>query len=154
VSVHVHVDSGATRGRIAAAMAALPAVTRTAVAATGGFAQTLIRANASTGTHRPGAPHLPGTGPGPNVGTGDLRRGVTLDVEVGPGEAAAEVGPTAVQAARLEYGFIGRDSLGRFYRQHPYPFVAPAEADAIAFLGVQAEAAAAAISALLGGDGA
>lgn len=32
----------------------------------------------------------------------------------------------AQQAKGLEYGFVGVDSLGRHYRQPPFPHVAPA----------------------------
>lgn len=83
---------------------------------------TLIRQNASTGTHAPGEPHIPGTGPGPNVATGDYRRSWALTTR--PGEVF--VFTNAPQAARLEYGFVGPDSLGRVYNQPPYPHVRPA----------------------------
>lgn len=33
--------------------------------------------NAKSGSHRKGEPHVPGTGPGPNVVTGSLRRAIT-----------------------------------------------------------------------------
>lgn len=83
---------------------------------------TAIRQNASTGFHAPGEPHLEGTGPGPNVATGDYRRSWAL--KSSPGEAF--VFTNAPQAARLEFGFTGPDSLGRVYNQPPYPHVRPA----------------------------
>ena len=69
-------------------------------------------------------------GPGPNVATGDYRR--SWHVSRVPVEGAAvlerwaSVETNQVQAARLEYGFVGRDSLGRRYRQPAYPHMRPA----------------------------
>jgi hypothetical protein len=34
-------------------------------------------------------------------------------------EAVATIGTNAVQARRLEYGFVGYDSLGRYFNQGP-----------------------------------
>jgi len=70
--------------------------------------------------------------PGPNAPTGDYRRSINLDLSggnAGPlsaGEATATVGTNAVQGRRLEYGFVGADSLGRVYNQSPYPHFGPA----------------------------
>lgn len=89
--------------------------------------QTQIRANASTGFHSPGQPHIPGTGPGPNVASGDYRR--SWRVETGydaTGNPAALIASDAPQAARLEYGYVDVDALGRSYNQAPYPHVRPA----------------------------
>lgn len=61
--------------------------------------------------------------PGPNAPTGDYRR--TWGIHFGLGGSVV-VGTNAVQARRLEYGFFGEDSLGRNYRQRPYPHAAPA----------------------------
>jgi hypothetical protein len=41
-------------------------------------------------------------------------------------EAFAEVGTGAEQALRLEFGFMGRDSIGRLYNQLPRPHFRPA----------------------------
>lgn len=38
------------------------------------------------------------------------------------------IGSDAPQAARLEYGFMGKDSMGRTYAQPPYPHFEPAKA--------------------------
>lgn len=93
--------------------------------------QRRVRARASTGTHRPGAPHIPGTGPGPNVATGDYRRSIRVALGIVPARrgGVAPVGKVftnAPQAYRLEHGFIGADSRGRTYRQRPYPHWGPA----------------------------
>jgi hypothetical protein len=86
-----------------------------------------IRRNASTGYHAPGEPHIPGTGPGPNVATGDYRR--SWRVQTGydaHGNPQALVSTNAPQGARLEYGYTGTDTRGRSYNQPPYPHVRPA----------------------------
>ncbi|MEV0446303.1 hypothetical protein AB0I46_46175, partial [Streptomyces spectabilis] len=40
----------------------------------------------------------------------------------------AEVGTNAPQGRRLEFGFVGVDSLGRHYNQPPFPHLGPAVA--------------------------
>lgn len=64
--------------------------------------------------------------PGPNAPTGDYRRSWSVRFSGARGRLSAEVGTNAPQARRLEYGFTGVDSLGRFYNQPPYPHVQPA----------------------------
>jgi hypothetical protein len=64
--------------------------------------------------------------PGPNVITGDYRRSWTHEVHVSGDVVTGVVGTSKPQARRLEYGFIGPDSLGRIYDQPPYPHVGPA----------------------------
>lgn len=65
--------------------------------------------------------------PGPNVITGDYRGSWrTEDAGSGPGEVSRSSGTDRVQANRLEYGFVGADSLGRVYDQAPLPHHAPA----------------------------
>jgi len=65
--------------------------------------------------------------PGPNVISGDYRDSwepVPFGVPDGGG---VEVGTREPQGRRLEYGFMNRyDSLGRFYRQPPFPHAGPA----------------------------
>lgn len=99
-----------------------------ATAKTGAITVTTVRALASTGTHPPGHGHIPGTGPGPNVATGDYRRSINVVVVKAAGITVADVSTNAVQANRLEFGFIGLDSRGRYYRQPPFPHWAPAQA--------------------------
>jgi trans-2-enoyl-CoA reductase len=41
------------------------------------------------------------------------------------GAPAAVVGTTAPQARRLEFGFVGADSLGRVYNDAPLPHFEP-----------------------------
>lgn len=60
--------------------------------------------------------------PGPRVITGNYRRSWTSTFAGGVGT----VGTNAPQARRLEYGFVGPDSLGRMFNQPPYPHVGPA----------------------------
>lgn len=64
--------------------------------------------------------------PGPNAPTGDYRRSWTTRFTQGPGQAVSVTGTNAPQGRRLEYGFVGVDSLGRHYNQPPYPHVGPA----------------------------
>ena len=64
--------------------------------------------------------------PGPNVRTGDYRRSITVEFSEGPEGFTAVVGSNAPQAARLEFGFHGADSLGRVYNQPPFPHFGPA----------------------------
>ena len=86
-----------------------------------------VRANASTGHHAPGQPHIPGTGPGPNVATGDYVRSWTLEIEQRGSGFAAIVGTALPQGPRLEYGFYDMtDALGRHFYQPPYPHLGPA----------------------------
>jgi len=61
--------------------------------------------------------------PGPNVITGAYRESIHA-VNTGPYEVT--VGTGAVQAMRLEFGFVGVDSLGRHYQQPPFPHFTPA----------------------------
>jgi hypothetical protein len=55
--------------------------------------------------------------PGPNVITGAYRESIALEYRDG----GAFVFSGAPQAHRLEYGFVGLDSMGRMYHQPPYP---------------------------------
>lgn len=60
--------------------------------------------------------------PGPNVITGAYRSSIKITHHVyADGTAVAVVGSDAPQAARLEFGFRGVDSLGRKYDQRPFP---------------------------------
>lgn len=60
--------------------------------------------------------------PGPDIVTGEfignMWAGVEHDMVVG--------GNNSPQAMRLEYGFVGEDSMGRHYFQPPYPWLGPA----------------------------
>ncbi len=59
--------------------------------------------------------------PGPRVITGQYRASWRSDVHrMGP-VIVAEVGTNAPQGRRLEFGFVGVDSLGRHYNQRPFP---------------------------------
>lgn len=60
--------------------------------------------NANTGTHKRGEGHIEGTGPGPNVVTGTLRRSITTTVRYGFGSYIATVGPTVEYARAVELG--------------------------------------------------
>jgi hypothetical protein len=60
--------------------------------------------NAKTGEHKRGEGHIPGTGPGPNVVTGTLRRSITTEVRYGFGAYIATVGPTVEYARAVELG--------------------------------------------------
>lgn len=66
--------------------------------------------------------------PGPRVVTGDYRRSIDfrMSSEVSLGMHVAQVGTNNPQGRRLEMGFTGVDSLGRYYDQPPYPHFGPA----------------------------
>lgn len=64
--------------------------------------------------------------PGPNAPTGDYRRSWTHKVSRDGPMTISTNGTNAPQGRRLEFGFVGTDSLGRVYDQPPYPHVGPA----------------------------
>ncbi len=65
--------------------------------------------------------------PGPNAPTGDLRGSISVeDVETSVTEVSRSAGTDRAQARRLEFGFVGADSLGRVFDSPPYPFMGPA----------------------------
>lgn len=68
--------------------------------------------------------------PGPRVITGEYWESIRGRRVKIPDGWAAEAYSDAPQSSRLEYGFVGVDSLGRDYNQPPYPHFAPAIADA------------------------
>lgn len=76
--------------------------------------------NANTGTHKRGQGHNPGTGPGPNVVTGTLRRSITTEIRYGFGSYIATIGPTVEYARAVELGNPRWKSGVR------YPFLVPA----------------------------
>lgn len=126
----VHVNDGAS-GSLRAAAALVDRAVDGSVRKHGGLLLTRVRAKVTTGHHAPGAPHVPGTGPGPNVATGDYRRSWTLAVTraVAPSGRivpAATVFTNSAQAWRLERGFVGTDARGRRYTQAAYPHAGPA----------------------------
>jgi hypothetical protein len=125
VSGAVHLDASDAFAGLAAMRAAIHDEVSAATFQAGAMGQTIVRAAASTGTHRPREGHIAGTGPGPNVATGDYRRAISVTNEHELGQASSDVGTNAAQAARLEYGFVGLDSAGRHYQQRPYPHWEP-----------------------------
>ena len=80
--------------------------------------------------------------PGPRAITGDYRRSITLEMSTMGGDVAAIIGTVAPQARRLEYGYVGPDSLGRTFSQPPRPHWGPP-------LGPITEAMEAAIAAMI-----
>lgn len=58
--------------------------------------------------------------------TGTLRRSIHTEVESGAGQATAEIGTDVPYGARVEFGFEGKDSLGREYHQPAQPYLRPA----------------------------
>lgn len=75
-----------------------------AIGQTGLALEREAKINANTGTHKRGEGHIPGTGPGPNVVTGTLRRSITTEVRYGFGAYIATVGPTVEYARAVELG--------------------------------------------------
>ena len=77
--------------------------------------------NANTGTHPRGQGHIPGTGPGPNVMTGNLRRSIYSQTKVGFGNIyVAEVGASMIYARAVEMGLPSWKSGVK------YPYMVPA----------------------------
>jgi hypothetical protein len=77
--------------------------------------------NANTGTHKRGQGHIPGTGPGPNVVTGNLRRSIYSQTKIGFGSLyVAEVGASMVYARAVEMG------LPTWKSGVKYPYMVPA----------------------------
>lgn len=64
--------------------------------------------------------------PGPRIVTGSYNRSWNLIMSSLANGVSADVGTNAVQGRRLEFGFVGVDSLGRHYAQPPYPHARPA----------------------------
>lgn len=64
--------------------------------------------------------------PGPNQITGNFNRSINRRTTHSAASSTSEVGSSAPQAARLEHGFSGTDSLGRNYNQPAYPTFGPA----------------------------
>lgn len=62
--------------------------------------------------------------PGPNIVTQAFHDSWTYAVSAGDNSAMVANG--SAYAARLEFGFVGVDSIGRFYSQPPYPSLSPA----------------------------
>jgi len=77
--------------------------------------------------------------PGPNVITGEYRNSIQVQYTSRGGGVSVVVFSDHPASRRLEYGFVGSDSLGRTYNQPPYPHFAPAmrelRAEFIAALG-------------------
>lgn len=82
--------------------------------------------NANTGTHPRNQGHLQGTGPGPNVVTGALRRSIRTSVIRGFGDLyVATVGPTVEYARAVELGHP------RWKSGVKYPYLEPAALELI-----------------------
>lgn len=64
--------------------------------------------------------------PGPNVITGDYRNSWQIETRSLPYGAQCTIGTDRPQGRRLEFGFVGADSLGRVFNQPPFPHVQPA----------------------------
>lgn len=68
--------------------------------------------------------------PGPNIITGDYFDSWESVPFAVPDGGGADIHTDRPQGRRLEYGFMNRyDSIGRFYRQPPFPHVEPAVND-------------------------
>jgi hypothetical protein len=98
----------------------LETAAQTAIATAGFAIQRQAQKNANTGTHKKGTPRVPGTGPGPNVVTGALRRSIRTDVKYGFGSYVAVVGASTEYARAVELG------SPRWKSGVKYPYLAPA----------------------------
>ena len=61
--------------------------------------------------------------PGPRAPNGDFNRSIIGQHQRRGFNVIGQVGSNAAQARRLELGFTGRDILGRYYDQPPYPYL-------------------------------
>ncbi|QLJ06738.1 HK97 gp10 family phage protein (plasmid) [Streptomyces sp. NEAU-sy36] len=95
-----------------AAMKVGPAIEK-AVAHTGEMGVARVRGNASGR-------------PGPNVITGAYRNSWRAETRTLRSGAVCTIGTDLPYGRRLEFGFVGMDSLGRNYNQPPFPHVQPA----------------------------
>lgn len=87
-----------------------------------GFARRNLRTNAAPDNAAARAAGRQGTWV-----TGDLARSIAVgEVDVAGALAGVEVGTDVPYGPRIEYGFVGLDSLGRRYHQAPQPFLRPA----------------------------
>ena len=98
---------------------------QTAIATAGFAIQRQAQRNANTGTHKKGQGHIPGTGPGPNVVTGALRRSIRTDVKYGFGNYVAVVGASTEYARAVELG------SSKWKSGVKYPYLAPAAIELI-----------------------
>lgn len=64
--------------------------------------------------------------PGPRAPTGQYRASINAEYRISATDAVASIGTNAPQGRRLEFGFVGPDSLGRIYNQPPFPHFGPA----------------------------
>lgn len=114
-----------------------------AVYAAGALIMGQVKANARSEDHPDRASaargHIPGTGPGPNVATGNYRRSIQLTPTREGENPVAYIHTNSAQARRLEYGFRGTDSLGRRYNQPAYPHFQPAADKAEDILAAQVQ---------------
>jgi hypothetical protein len=94
---------------------------RFAIGMTAAEVERQAKKNANTGTHPRGTPRVPGTGPGPNVVTGNLRRSIYSETKIGFGSVyVAEVGASMVYARAVEMG------LPTWKSGVKYPYMVPA----------------------------
>lgn len=75
--------------------------------------------------------------PGPNIITYQFWSAWTW--AVGADGISATVANGSTYAARLEFGFVGVDSMGRHYNQPPYPSLGPAVMESEDLLGEELE---------------
>ncbi|MET8585743.1 HK97 gp10 family phage protein [Streptomyces collinus] len=64
--------------------------------------------------------------PGPNVVTGAYRSSWRAETRALKYGATCTIGTSLPYGRRLEFGFTGTDSIGRYYDQPPFPHVQPA----------------------------
>ena len=69
---------------------------------------------------------------GYGVVSGTMRRSVHTEGPTarGAGVFGTRVGPSKIYSRRFELGFVGPDSLGRVFPDHPRPFMRPAVTEA------------------------
>lgn len=83
--------------------------------------EALAKSNANTGTHPPGQGHIPGTGPGPNVVTGNLVSKIVAQRPV-----KGFKGYSATVDSSAEYARAVEQGSPRWKSGVKYPYLSPA----------------------------
>jgi len=113
VSIRVFTNARAVGAEFTAAAVAADSSVRKTIAHHAMLLQTKVKSKASGR-------------PGPRAVTGDYRRSISRRVSTHGPMTVGQVGTNSPQGRRLEMGFTGTDSLGRYYDQPPYPHFGPA----------------------------
>lgn len=88
----------------------------------GALLQTAVKRHASQPRTNPRPSE---TVEGPRLLNGDYNRSITRQTKRNASRSVSTVSTNKVQGPRLEFGFVGTDSLGRNVNARPYPHFGP-----------------------------